>query len=42
MVVDYLFQGLVPLITGAGVALLACWLWFIEPLIHRTNGPGRS
>ncbi|WP_433327790.1 DUF6328 family protein [Spirillospora sp. CA-294931] len=35
MVVDYLFDGLLPVITAACGALLAAWLWFIEPLIQR-------
>ncbi|MEU5885095.1 DUF6328 family protein [Spirillospora sp. NPDC047279] len=35
MVVDFLFNGPLPLITAAGAALLAAWLWFIEPAIRR-------
>ncbi|MGI8335692.1 DUF6328 family protein [Actinomadura scrupuli] len=41
MVVDYLFSGPMPVITGGGVAILACWLWFVEPLIHRAKGADR-
>ncbi|GAA3219654.1 DUF6328 family protein [Actinocorallia longicatena] len=39
LVVDYLFDGLLPVITAIGSVLLATWLWFVEPLIHRSNGP---
>lgn len=38
MVTRYLFSGPLPLITGAGAALLASWLWFIEPARDRHNG----
>ncbi|MEU5884101.1 DUF6328 family protein [Spirillospora sp. NPDC047279] len=37
MVVDFLFNGPLPLITAAGAALLAAWLWFIEPVIRRNS-----
>jgi hypothetical protein len=37
MVVDYLFGGPLPLITAAAVAILAAWLWFIEPIILRSK-----
>ncbi|MBC6462508.1 DUF6328 family protein [Actinomadura sp. HBU206391] len=37
MVVDYLFDGPLPLITAVGTAGLAAWLWFIEPIIHRSS-----
>jgi hypothetical protein len=35
MVVDYLFTGPLPLLTAAGAALLASWLWFVEPARDR-------
>jgi hypothetical protein len=39
MVVDYLFSGPLPVITAAGAAVLASWMWFIEPARdRRTNG----
>jgi hypothetical protein len=38
MVVDYLFGGPVSLMTAGGVAVLAAWLWFIEPLVYRAAG----
>jgi uncharacterized protein DUF6328 len=38
MVVDYLFDGLLPLITAGVAGALAAWLWFVEPAIHRSNG----
>lgn len=37
MVVDYLFAGPLPLITAAGTAGVAAWLWFIEPIILRAK-----
>ncbi|MEU5879974.1 DUF6328 family protein [Spirillospora sp. NPDC047279] len=37
MVVDYIFNGALPLVTAAGAAALAAWLWFIEPMIHRAR-----
>lgn len=37
MVMDFLFDGPLPLITAAGPALLAGWLWFVEPLLQRGN-----
>jgi hypothetical protein len=41
LVVDYLFDGPLPLITAAGTAALAAWLWFVEPAINRgANGQG--
>jgi hypothetical protein len=43
MVVNYLFSGPLPIITAAGAAVLACWLWFIEPAWdRRANGAGRQ
>ncbi|WP_199485061.1 DUF6328 family protein [Actinomadura craniellae] len=48
MVLNYLFDGILPLVTGAGAALLAAWLWFVEPFLQRINahdhpvGPPRT
>jgi hypothetical protein len=36
-VLDYLFNGPIPLITGGCVALLAAWLWFLEPALDRAR-----
>jgi hypothetical protein len=41
MVVDYLFGGALPLVTAAGAALLASWLWFIEPVRDRHSSGGK-
>ncbi|HEX2317319.1 MAG TPA: DUF6328 family protein [Thermomonospora sp.] len=38
LVVDYLFDGVLPVVTAVVVALLALWLWFVEPLVRRMNG----
>ena len=38
MVVDYLFGGALPYVTAAGAALLAVWLWFVEPARDRRAG----
>ncbi|REE94812.1 DUF6328 family protein [Thermomonospora umbrina] len=38
LVVDYLFDGLLPMITAGIIAVLATWLWFAEPLLRRMNG----
>lgn len=35
MVVDHLFDGLVPVLTAGGLAVLAVWLWFLQPAISR-------
>lgn len=35
LVVGHLFDGPLPLITAAGTAALAAWLWFIEPALKR-------
>src|ERR687896_914079 len=35
MVVNYLFSGALPIITAAGAAVLASWLWFVEPALDR-------
>jgi hypothetical protein len=40
LVVDFLFEGPLPVITAAGAALLAAWLWFVEPVLHRASGNG--
>ncbi|HZB34084.1 MAG TPA: DUF6328 family protein [Streptosporangiaceae bacterium] len=37
MVVDYLFNSALAVGTGAGAALLAAWLWFIEPAWDRRS-----
>jgi hypothetical protein len=41
MVVDYLFNSALAIGTAAGAALLACWLWFIEPAIDRFRTSSR-
>jgi uncharacterized protein DUF6328 len=41
MVIDYLFNSALASGTAAGVALLACWLWFIEPAIDRRRNSRR-
>jgi len=38
MVVDHLFDGVVPVLTAGLLAALAAWLWFVQPSIHRFNG----
>ncbi|MDX6740135.1 DUF6328 family protein [Actinocorallia sp. A-T 12471] len=40
LVIDHLFDGLLPSLTAAGIVLLASWLWFIEPALHRNNNSG--
>jgi hypothetical protein len=43
MVVNYLFTGPLPIITAVVAALLASWLWFVEPAWdRRTNGAKRQ
>jgi Family of unknown function (DUF6328) len=42
MVVDYLFGGALAVGTAAGAALLACWLWFIEPARDRHANGGKG
>ncbi|MEU8803024.1 DUF6328 family protein [Spirillospora sp. NPDC048819] len=37
-VVDYLFNGPLALITATGMALLAGWLWFGQPMLTRIRG----
>jgi hypothetical protein len=41
MVVDYLFSSALAVGTAAGAALLASWLWFIEPALDRRSGGGK-
>jgi hypothetical protein len=39
LVVDHLFDDPLPLITAGATALLALWLWFVQPAIGRSaNG----
>lgn len=38
VVVDYLFNGPLALITATGMTLLAGWLWFGQPLLTRIRG----
>lgn len=43
MVVGYLFNGPLPIVTGAAVAALAAWVWFAEPaLIRLRSGRARD
>jgi Family of unknown function (DUF6328) len=42
MVVDYLFSRALAIGTAAGTALLACWLWFIEPALDRRSSRKRT
>ncbi|MFI0486048.1 DUF6328 family protein [Actinomadura sp. 9N215] len=37
MVVGYLFDGPLPLLTAAATAALAAWLWFIQPVLQRSK-----
>ncbi|MEV0596104.1 DUF6328 family protein [Nonomuraea cavernae] len=37
LVVDYLFDGTVAIITAGVVALLALWAWFVQPALDRAN-----
>jgi hypothetical protein len=37
LVVNYLFNSALAVGTAAGVALLASWLWFIEPALDRRS-----
>ncbi|ROO85833.1 hypothetical protein EDD29_3382 [Actinocorallia herbida] len=37
LVTAHLFEGPLPSLTAAGIVLLAGWLWFVEPALHRTN-----
>ncbi|GGO64255.1 DUF6328 family protein [Nonomuraea cavernae] len=37
LVVDYLFDGTVAIITAGVVALLALWAWFIQPALDRST-----
>ncbi|PKK14542.1 DUF6328 family protein [Thermomonospora sp. CIF 1] len=38
LVLDYLFDGVLPTLTAVATALLALWLWFVEPLLRRLSG----
>jgi hypothetical protein len=39
LVVDYLFDGALPIVAASVTAALALWLWFVEPAISRSaNG----
>ncbi|MBA9004974.1 DUF6328 family protein [Thermomonospora cellulosilytica] len=40
LVLDYLFDGVLPVVTAVLVAALALWLWFLEPLLRRTRNGG--
>ena len=42
MVVDYLFSSALAIGTAAGAALLASWLWFIEPALDRRSHGKRA
>ena len=42
MVVDHLFNGLLPVLTAGALAALASWLWFVQPGLHRYNGPDET
>ncbi|GAB2828576.1 DUF6328 family protein [Actinocorallia aurea] len=37
LVTAHLFPGPLPSLTAAGIVLLAGWLWFVEPALHRTS-----
>jgi Family of unknown function (DUF6328) len=37
MVVDYLFDGALPLVTAAGLGALATWVWFLQPVLSRLS-----
>jgi hypothetical protein len=39
MVVDYLFDGLLPIVTAGALAALATWVWFLQPALTRMAGP---
>jgi hypothetical protein len=38
MVADYLYGGVLPVLLGAAVALLAGWSWFLQPVLTRLRG----
>ena len=38
MVLDHLFDGLIPVLTAVALAVGAAWLWFVQPLITRWRG----
>lgn len=38
MVLDYLFGGAVPLLTAGALAVVATWLWFVQPALSRWSG----
>ncbi|TNY35875.1 DUF6328 family protein [Thermomonospora catenispora] len=40
LVLDYLFDGVLPVLTAAALAALALWLWFLDPLLRRSRGGG--
>ncbi|WP_103944847.1 DUF6328 family protein [Thermomonospora echinospora] len=43
LVVDYMYNGSLPVVTAALTAVLALWLWFGDPLLRRTrNGNGNG
>ena len=42
MVVDYLFSNALAIGTAAGAALLASWLWFVEPALDRRSSRKNS
>jgi hypothetical protein len=35
MVVDHLFDGVLPVLTAVVIGVLAAWLWFLQPAIDR-------
>jgi Family of unknown function (DUF6328) len=39
MVVDYLFDGVLPIVTAGALAALATWVWFLQPALTRMAGP---
>lgn len=42
MVVHYLFSTALAVVTAGGAALLASWLWFVEPVLDRRRGNGHG
>jgi Family of unknown function (DUF6328) len=40
LVVDYLFNGPLAVITAVVTASLALWLWFVDPLLRRARNGG--
>lgn len=40
LVLDYLFDGVLAVVTVTALAVLALWLWFLEPLLRRTRRGG--